>query len=321
MLPGASGHAQSNVGIGNPTPDASSLLDLTSTTMGFLTPRMTQAQRNAITTPATGLLIYQTDNTPTFYYYTGTIWTPFLSSGSGWGLTGNAATVASTNFLGTTDSIDLRVRTNNTERMSVTALGRVGIGTTTPGRPLEIILDPPANTYSAYFRSTTAGYGVAIGSYGPNSTYGAIQAMTSTGTVAPLAINAALGGNVGINTQAPNTRVDINGDLATRAYTYAASNGAQDNININGYTFIRITGPTAAFTINGIAGGYDGKIVILYNTTGSNMTIGNNASGTAANSILTLTGTAISTTGTGCVTLIYDGTAASPSWIVTAVQQ
>jgi hypothetical protein len=36
---------------------------------------MTLAQRNAIATPATGLLIYQTNNTPGFYYYNGTAWT------------------------------------------------------------------------------------------------------------------------------------------------------------------------------------------------------------------------------------------------------
>jgi Chaperone of endosialidase/Head domain of trimeric autotransporter adhesin len=66
--------AQNNVGIGTTTPDASAVLDLTATTKGLLAPRMTQAQRNAITAPATGLLIYQTDNTPGFYAYNGTAW-------------------------------------------------------------------------------------------------------------------------------------------------------------------------------------------------------------------------------------------------------
>ena len=41
--------------------------------MGFF-PRMTQTQRDAIASPATGLLIYQTDNTPGFYY-DGAAWT------------------------------------------------------------------------------------------------------------------------------------------------------------------------------------------------------------------------------------------------------
>src|SRR5439155_16631123 len=50
-------------GIGTTTPDASSLLDVTSTTKGVLVPRMTKTERDAIASPATGLLIYQTNST------------------------------------------------------------------------------------------------------------------------------------------------------------------------------------------------------------------------------------------------------------------
>ena len=57
------------VGIGTATPDASSLLEIKSTNKGLLIPRMMQAQRNAIASPANGLLIYQTDNTKGFYYF------------------------------------------------------------------------------------------------------------------------------------------------------------------------------------------------------------------------------------------------------------
>src|SRR5450755_3884068 len=70
-------------GIGTTTPNASSLLDITSTTKGMLAPRMTKAQRDAIATPATGLLIYQTNNTPGFYYYSGTAWTAVTPSSKG----------------------------------------------------------------------------------------------------------------------------------------------------------------------------------------------------------------------------------------------
>lgn len=64
-----------NVGINTTTPHPSSELDVTSTNKGFLAPRMTQAQRNAIASPATGLLIYQTDVNPGFYTFNGTVWT------------------------------------------------------------------------------------------------------------------------------------------------------------------------------------------------------------------------------------------------------
>ncbi|MFT4875739.1 MAG: hypothetical protein ACI8S2_000468, partial [Bacteroidia bacterium] len=53
---------QAQVGIGTTSPDASSQLDVTSTSKGLLAPRMTTAQRDAITSPATGLQIYNTDN-------------------------------------------------------------------------------------------------------------------------------------------------------------------------------------------------------------------------------------------------------------------
>src|ERR1700742_3025686 len=63
--------------------DPSAILDLKSSEKGFLIPRMTLAQRNAIGVPATGLLIYQTDNTPGFYYFDGSVWTTVKGSGGG----------------------------------------------------------------------------------------------------------------------------------------------------------------------------------------------------------------------------------------------
>ncbi len=57
------------------TADASAIMDVSSTTQGMLVPRMTSAQRTAIATPATGLLVYQNDGTTGFYYYTGSAWT------------------------------------------------------------------------------------------------------------------------------------------------------------------------------------------------------------------------------------------------------
>ena len=53
-------HAQ--VGIGTTTPDASSIVDVESTTQGFLPPRLTTAQRDAIALPAEGLTIFNTTN-------------------------------------------------------------------------------------------------------------------------------------------------------------------------------------------------------------------------------------------------------------------
>tara|TARA_R110001583_G_scaffold187744_1_gene349234 strand:+ start:642 stop:2090 length:1449 start_codon:yes stop_codon:yes gene_type:complete len=70
------------VGIGTVTPDASSVLDISSTTQGMLAPRMTTTERTAITTPANSLLVYDT-TVKAFYYYNtpSTSWVQ-LSSGS-----------------------------------------------------------------------------------------------------------------------------------------------------------------------------------------------------------------------------------------------
>ena len=61
-------------------PDASAVLDLFTTTLGFLPPRLDTLQRDAILSPATGLEIYNTDrNTPEFF--NGTAW--IQSGGTG----------------------------------------------------------------------------------------------------------------------------------------------------------------------------------------------------------------------------------------------
>ncbi len=111
-------------GIGTTAPNASSLLEIKSTSKGFLAPRMTKAQRDAISSPATGLLIYQTNSTPGFYYYSGSAWKAVTPNASGWSLTGNAGTT-NTNFLGTTDNNNFRIRTNNIERVVIDTSGNL----------------------------------------------------------------------------------------------------------------------------------------------------------------------------------------------------
>lgn len=68
------------VGVGTLTPDASAQLDITSTNKGLLIPRMNTATRTGITSPATGLLVYQTDGAMGFYYFDGTNWNLIGSS-------------------------------------------------------------------------------------------------------------------------------------------------------------------------------------------------------------------------------------------------
>ena len=79
----------SQVGIGTLTPNPASMLDVVSETAGFLPPRMTDGQMNAITYKAVaGLMVYNKTYNQ-YYVYNGTAWQPAFSGSNGWSLTGN----------------------------------------------------------------------------------------------------------------------------------------------------------------------------------------------------------------------------------------
>ena len=180
------------------TPDASSALDIQSTDGGILIPRMTQTQRNAISSPATGLLIFQSDNTPGFYYYNGAAWIRIGRSGDDWSVTGNSGTSISTNFIGTTDNVDFATRTNNTERLRVESDGQIVIGNTytAPIGTDKFVVRGNTTNWSAIngYSNVSGGYGVygedggdGIGVYGIASTsgvgvFGTCSGGTSTAT-------------------------------------------------------------------------------------------------------------------------------------------
>jgi uncharacterized protein (TIGR02145 family) len=83
------------VKIGNNTnvADASAILDIETTDKGLLVPRMTESQRDAIGSPATGLLIFQIDGTIGFYFWTSTVWQLLGASSSGGGSSSCPATI------------------------------------------------------------------------------------------------------------------------------------------------------------------------------------------------------------------------------------
>jgi hypothetical protein len=98
-------HSQ-GLGIGANPPHASAELDVNSTTRGMLIPRMTAAQRAAITVPANGLMVYET-TTNSFWFYNSVSWIQIGAGGvSPWA-------------------------TNGTN-ISNTNAGKVGIGTSSP---------------------------------------------------------------------------------------------------------------------------------------------------------------------------------------------
>jgi|DEB0MinimDraft_6_1074348.scaffolds.fasta_scaffold01075_7 hypothetical protein len=69
---------QGSIAMGTSQVDASAVLNIVSTTKGVLFPRMTETQRTAISSPATGLIVYQTDSTEGLYIYKSTGWTQII---------------------------------------------------------------------------------------------------------------------------------------------------------------------------------------------------------------------------------------------------
>ncbi len=71
-------YAQNSVGVAinndNSDPDNSAILDVKSTSQGILIPRMTESERDNISSPAIGLLVYQTNGSAGFYYHDGNDW-------------------------------------------------------------------------------------------------------------------------------------------------------------------------------------------------------------------------------------------------------
>ncbi len=135
-----------NVGINatGAAANASAALDVDMANKGILIPRVALTTTTAYA-PVTGaattsLLVYNTATagtapsnvTPGYYYWDGSKWVRLLGAGNAWELLGNAGTVATTNFIGTTDAVDFVGRTNNIERFRVTSAGRMGIAVTNP---------------------------------------------------------------------------------------------------------------------------------------------------------------------------------------------
>ncbi|GIV54491.1 MAG: hypothetical protein KatS3mg039_1009 [Candidatus Kapaibacterium sp.] len=73
--------ADGRIGIGTNAPQSSAAVEISSTTRGFLPPRMTATERDAIASPAEGLIVYVTTTSQEgYWYYDGTRWLPLIST-------------------------------------------------------------------------------------------------------------------------------------------------------------------------------------------------------------------------------------------------
>ncbi len=171
---------QTSINQDESAPDDSAILDVSSTDKGMLLPRMTTAQRTIIASPATDLLVFDTDFNQFFYYY-----------GGSW-------VALSTGVMTWQESVDTVYNTTH----------NIGIGTTNPSTELEVDgtittdgLTMPTGAVDDYILQTNASGGAAW----INSETGIGWRRANNTTV------YNTGDSVGINTSDPIRPVHIMG--------------------------------------------------------------------------------------------------------------
>ena len=140
-------------------------------------------------------------------------------SSNAWLLTGNSGTIAGTNFIGTTDNVDLVIKTNNSERMRVSNTGNIGIGIITPTNKLQVNGSNDTAIYATgsyktvgYFKNTSTTsdyYGVygecantdnwGYGGYFKGGYRGVYGEVSPTGSYGYYGVYGKVSGGSGIN--------------------------------------------------------------------------------------------------------------------------
>lgn len=233
----ATAAGQVSINTDGSSPDPSAMLDVKSTSRGLLTPRMTLAQRTAIASPATGLLVYQTDGSAGYYYYSASGW-QWLGGSNHTGSGSNGQVTYWTGAASQSGSNNLFWDNTNS---------RLGIGITTPNQQLEL-------TGNLRIPVTTAGTGIFysgadpwIHNFGSNNNF--LGANCGNLSLAGAQANNA----VGDSTLAAVTSGDQNNAIGQGALKAITS--GSNNIGIGPWAGKSLTNTTFN-TFTGIASGY-----------------------------------------------------------------
>src|SRR5215471_2100633 len=210
-------------GIGTTTPQASSLLEIKSTSKGLLISRMTKTQRDSIASPATGLLIYQTNSSPGFYFFNGNAWVAISPKGTNTTLSNLVSPTAINQSLlpGTNNSIDLGSGTQAWRNAYFG--GKIGIGTAAPNAPLQfgnvlgnrrMVLWETANNDHQFYGFGINGLMLRYQVDGPGAVHAFFAGTSASTSVELMRIQG--NGNVGIGTSAPNAPLQFANTLVNR---------------------------------------------------------------------------------------------------------
>lgn len=195
-------------GIGTITPDPSAKLDIFSTTKGFLPPRMNNAQRVAISSPAAGLMVYQTDGTSGLYCYGSSGWIYVINSST------NVVSVVNGGTGTTTSTGTGSVVLNTSPSLTTPTLG-VASATSLI---VPTITGGSGTTQTLTYKPTSG-----------NGTTGAdhiFQVGNNGGTEAMRILN---NGNIGIGTNAPVDRLDIRSAMSVNEIKFRGTDGGDDS--------------------------------------------------------------------------------------------
>lgn len=248
-------HAQ-NIGINstNTAPFEGAILDVQSTTKGMLMPRMTTVQRQAMTSLTPGLIVYDTD-LDQFFYYTNA-WQA-IGSGTGWALGGNAGIVPG-QFLGTTDAVALRFRTNNTERLSIDVNGNILVPTDQQTLRFSATTNTSNRPMIQMFTSGTQNSDRMVLSHSPSFPTWGIEYKDTTdvmflrdGSVRRFAFELA-SGHMGIGLENPEYSIDAVGRLRLRSdgnFNNSPGIWFSNNTNTFDRAFLGMSKPDSGFGI------------------------------------------------------------------------
>lgn len=244
---------KANVGIGTKSPDQSAILDLSSNNQGLLIPRLNEVQRNSITNPAKGLLIYQTGEKEGFYFYTGETWETLrtgvtnnaLAVGDAWVQGGNSNVPdAAAGTFGTNVAVPLTINVNNQPSGLIEfATGRTHFGYVA-GRRNTGFNSIAVGNYALSGINPADGSNTGLGSAGANNVAVGYSALLNNnsgfgnfalGTFS-LRANVSGSNNVGIGNEAllVNT-ANNNLGIGASALTSLSSAAANDNIGIGSF--------------------------------------------------------------------------------------